>query len=219
MTFDDLFEFCPTPMLVTNSEGIIIESNAKTRELAGFKSKKEAFEAHYSTQPCNISAFSEDFIIQDNLALNSPRAIQFISMYRFIDAKFHIHLGTKSKTKNGLVLTNMFEISNHTSPFLIELLCLHSTKSLIDKDRGFTYLFKDSNNIKNMFSKQELRCIKYMTHLFSTKLIADKMALSVRTVEAYIINIKNKLGINSKHEIIDHCIKNRLLSFEDLFKQ
>ncbi|MBA2652991.1 MAG: hypothetical protein H0U73_12115 [Tatlockia sp.] len=43
---------------------------------------------------------------------------------------------------------------------------------------------------------------------FSTKLIAEKMSLSVRTVEVYIINNRIKLNVNSKHEIIDHCIKN-----------
>ncbi len=218
MTFDELFENCPTPMLVTNSEGVIIESNAKTRELAGFKSKKEAYEAHYSEQPCDISTFSEDLIFQDNLALNATHPIHFLSMYRFVDSKFHIHLGNKSKTKDGLILTNMFEISNYICPLLTELLCLHSTKSMIDKDRGFTYLFQEGNKIKNLFSKQELQCIKYMTRSFSTKLIAEKMSLSIRTVEAYIINIRNKLNVNSKHEIIDHCIEHRLLSFEDLFK-
>jgi DNA-binding CsgD family transcriptional regulator len=217
MNFDKLFEYCPAPMLITNTEGIILESNARTRELAGFKNKKEGTFVHYSEQPCDISAFSEDFIIQDNLAINSPVPIQFLSMYRFSDSKFHIHFGNKSKTEDGMVLTSMFEISNYTNPLLIELLCLHSTVSLFDKNRGFTYIFQGNDQIKNIFSKKELQCIRYLCRSFSIKLIANEMCLSPRTVEGYLDNIKNKLGVNSKHEIVTHCIKHKLLSFEDLF--
>jgi len=50
----------------------------------------------------------------------------------------------------------------------------------------------------------------------SNKEIADALCLSVRTVQAHLQNIFNKLGVGSRSEAIVYALKKGWLSLEEL---
>jgi DNA-binding NarL/FixJ family response regulator len=50
----------------------------------------------------------------------------------------------------------------------------------------------------------------------SNKQIADKLSLSMRTVQAHLRNVFNKLNVGSRTEAVISALKNGLLTFEDI---
>lgn len=56
------------------------------------------------------------------------------------------------------------------------------------------------------FSKREYECLYYTVRGKSAKQIAFHLKISTRTVEEHLINIKNKLNVYSKNELIDKTI-------------
>lgn len=81
----------------------------------------------------------------------------------------------------------------------------------IQKKHGFydetQKRFYLGNEFKNDFlTLQEYKLLKLILRGFTAKKMALQLQLSVRTVESYIENIKNKLRCRTKNEIIDVAI-------------
>jgi DNA-binding CsgD family transcriptional regulator len=62
------------------------------------------------------------------------------------------------------------------------------------------------NNV--YFSKQEIKCLRLLISGKTIRLISEHMSLSPRTVEYYLENIKRKLQIKTKSELIEIVIQN-----------
>lgn len=60
-------------------------------------------------------------------------------------------------------------------------------------------------------SKREIECILFLLKSMTTEAIAGCLQLSQRSVESYFVNIKNKLNVKLKHEILDTVILGGLL--------
>ena len=63
---------------------------------------------------------------------------------------------------------------------------------------------------------RELEVVKLAAKGLSNKDIAQKLCLSVRTVQAHLGNILNKLMVGSRTEAVLYCLKRGWLALEDL---
>jgi DNA-binding CsgD family transcriptional regulator len=58
----------------------------------------------------------------------------------------------------------------------------------------------------NYFTKRENEVMHYLVRGKTAKGIADKLKLSQRTVECYLVNLKHKLGASNKSELIEKIL-------------
>ena len=64
------------------------------------------------------------------------------------------------------------------------------------------------NSVDNIYlTKQEIRCLKLLITGKSFRLIGNALKLSPRTVEHYIENIKHKLNVKTKADLIEKVIQ------------
>lgn len=63
---------------------------------------------------------------------------------------------------------------------------------------------------KNYLSKRELECLHLTIKGYTAKRIARVLDISHRTVEEYLVNIRLKIGANSKSELIEMTIEHFL---------
>lgn len=77
---------------------------------------------------------------------------------------------------------------------------------------------KEETEIKENIplSKRELEVLQVLTTGLSNKQIADKLNISLRTVEVHKGNIMKKLELFSTAELVVYAIKNRIVNIEDL---
>lgn len=62
-------------------------------------------------------------------------------------------------------------------------------------------------------SKREMECLYYLSLGKSAKEIGRILKISPRTVESYLINIRRKVGLNTKNELISLSYKNHINKF------
>jgi two-component system response regulator NreC len=60
-------------------------------------------------------------------------------------------------------------------------------------------------------TKREIEIIKLVSEGFINKEIADKLSISIRTVDAHKSNIMQKLKLKSNVEMVKYAIKNKLI--------
>jgi len=64
--------------------------------------------------------------------------------------------------------------------------------------------------------ERELEALKLVAQGKSNKEIAGALSISVRTVQAHLVNIFNKLGVNSRTEAVIRAIKEGWVTIDDL---
>lgn len=67
------------------------------------------------------------------------------------------------------------------------------------------------NNNHSSISKREMETIRFLCHGYSVKEAAKLMKISPRTVEQYFNNLKIKLGLGRKSQIINFFLENNIL--------
>lgn len=74
----------------------------------------------------------------------------------------------------------------------------------------------EGDAVDNVLSDRELEVLKLAAKGLSNRDIADKLFLSIRTVQAHLGNIFNKLDVGSRTEAILYGLKKGWFSIEDL---
>lgn len=78
--------------------------------------------------------------------------------------------------------------------------------------KNFVSKIKDEINKKEEpLTKRETEILKYVAEGYINKEIADKLSISVRTVDAHKNNIMNKLKLKSSIDMVKYAIKNNLV--------
>jgi len=80
----------------------------------------------------------------------------------------------------------------------------------------FRNLGKPTGRASDLLTEREIDVLKAAAKGMSNKDIAEQLSLSVRTVEAHLGTIFNKLGVGSRTEAIIHALKNGWLALNDI---
>jgi len=82
-------------------------------------------------------------------------------------------------------------------------------KSYIEKAKNTS---GEPQNPHELLSKREIEILKMFAEGFINKEIADKLFISVRTVESHKNHIMQKLGLKTQVELVRYAIKNNLVN-------
>jgi len=70
--------------------------------------------------------------------------------------------------------------------------------------------------LAEVLSKREVEVLRLATKGLSNQDIANELCLSLRTIQAHLGHIFNKLGVSSRTEAVVHALKEGWISFEDV---
>nr|WP_206767700.1 response regulator transcription factor [Brevibacillus formosus] len=73
------------------------------------------------------------------------------------------------------------------------------------------WLKSDARTLPSVLTLREKELVRLIVLGYTNKEMADKLLISVKTVENHKTNIMQKLGLDSKHQLIQYAIKNRYL--------
>jgi len=71
---------------------------------------------------------------------------------------------------------------------------------------------EDSNNNENQLSKRELEVLRLFAEGFSNQEIADKLFISIRTVESHKNHIMQRLELKSSVDLVKFAIRNNIVN-------
>lgn len=97
--------------------------------------------------------------------------------------------------------------------YLLKNITLSELNAAIEKvNRGGKYFFdkpeeKQNNNQPPELTDREIQILKMLANELSAKEIADKLNVSVRTIDTHRENIKKKFNVNSMVSLVKQAIK------------
>ncbi|WP_409178942.1 response regulator [Brevibacillus fortis] len=84
-------------------------------------------------------------------------------------------------------------------------------KTSVSQEIIHTWLKSDAKTLPSVLTLREKELVRLIVLGYTNKEMADKLLISVKTVENHKTNIMQKLGLDSKHQLIQYAIKNRYL--------
>jgi DNA-binding CsgD family transcriptional regulator len=138
----------------------------------------------------------------DSLILNGKPYINQLEIQPHVDKKIDILV-----TKN-ILTNNQGRETGIVCTFVdITGLSFNSTPSKFSFDENtlrYNFLIEKQ---QEYFTRREFSVFKCLMRGYTSKLIAIRLGLSIRTVEGYIVAIKQKLQCNSKQEVIETAMR------------
>lgn len=142
-------------------------------------------------------------------------AIKVLILSMFIDESF-IHQAIKAGVKGYLhknttreEMLLAIETIYSGSDFYSENVSNIILKTYIEKAKSS---IEDQGNPHELLSKREIEILKMFAEGFINKEIADKLFISIRTVESHKNHIMQKLNLKTQVELVKYAIKHNLIN-------
>jgi DNA-binding CsgD family transcriptional regulator len=105
----------------------------------------------------------------------------------------------------GIFICGISIVENNFSELIKFLTQIKDMNLLSSNNHSFFHQTMISSNIIDgvYIPKREMECLMYLTQGNTAKMTAQKLKISPRTVEYYIDNIKIKLNVHSKNELLN----------------
>jgi DNA-binding CsgD family transcriptional regulator len=116
-----------------------------------------------------------------------------------------LHDPTKPNTLTIFQGTNI-RLCDLKSSTLHSIFNIHALACIQQNEKTSSYSFHDKIDC---LSSKESECFFYWIRGYSAKEIARKLQRSHRTVEIHLANIKQKIGLQKKSQIIEWSIHNQ----------
>ena len=84
-------------------------------------------------------------------------------------------------------------------------------KTSVSQDIIDQWLNSEPKKPTSVLTVREKEILRFIVLGYANKEIADKLSISVKTVENHKTNMMQKLDLDSKHELIQYAIKNKYL--------
>lgn len=87
----------------------------------------------------------------------------------------------------------------------------HFYRTSVSQEMIRQWMKSDAKVMPSILTDREKEIVRLIVLGYTNKDIAEKLSISVKTVENHKTNIMQKLSIDSKHELIQYAIKNKYL--------
>jgi DNA-binding CsgD family transcriptional regulator len=201
----------PGYFAIMDLQSKFLVANNTALKWAGFNSFDAITGESYGNMSCEASMQHEIFAQQDRRVIYKDERLRLLSYLCCANSDWKIILGEKYPIRNEE--DQIIGVACHFNDI--------TSFGLIDFNRFFpvTYerygvrMLKKSTvyELKNTYPDASLssrlaECIFFLLRGKTVKEIAEILNLSKRTAEGYIDDIKDKMGCNSKSELIEKCL-------------
>jgi DNA-binding CsgD family transcriptional regulator len=177
-------------------------------KILGWKNVDRALGTSDYETPCKVSEYADRFIAEDLQVFNSDTNILNLEIYECAAGwKSLIIKKLPFKNKDGRIVATFcqaLDVSN-IKIFIGFQSLSYADNKIIYKPEPSTYIL-NSEHCPLPLSTRQQECLFWLIRGKTMKEIAYLLNLSERTIEAYIDNIKYKLGCYTKGQIIEKAI-------------
>jgi DNA-binding CsgD family transcriptional regulator len=190
------FQTLPLIYVIKDKKGRFQFMTEIAAQHAGANSADELNNLTISDLPCDAADFSDDFYHYENMTMYQRSETLLLSL-------IHSAQGAKiSLICNKPIINNRGEVEGVETWAQI----LPSATGLDKIIQGYQHISLDDSMNQPSNSKvltlREQECVHYLTRGFTFPEIANKLLISPRTVETHVTNIKIKLGVKTRAELI-----------------
>lgn len=203
----------PGFVVVKDCDSNYLVSNQRATELLGYSSLDSIAGITDYDAKCDAARFAEQFIIEDQLAVNTNKSVSLLYFLKYADEKVYCLLSQKKLLTNPNTKQSMGIYCHST--FLNNAILNSINKNIFDQDNRFLrnndahlggYYLDEYPHPEIMLSKSQAWCLFYLLRGKTCKEIGKILMLSPRTVEKYVESIKEKFECSTKSQLIEKAI-------------
>jgi len=202
---------------IMDQESRFVVATTASLMLIGYNNIDQAHNTKYHDMPCGASENADVFEKEDQSVMRSQTPVKILTCQPLHKGKHHTMLGEKHPViLNGEIIGVSVRFMDITHLRLVDLsrFIMRSDAPFRGKKDPFQYSFiLDSHYHDFGLSERQAECLFLLLRGKSSKVIANILGLSYRTVEGYINEIKIKMGCDSKAQIIERAISEGLLNY------
>lgn len=196
---------------LTNRDHKCEFTNNTTAKLFGFKDVASMNGTGPFEMRCPAVESANEFIKQFNYVFDSGESISVFDVHQYADGQQRVYITKKSPimAPGSQRVTHVMTVCSEVSSQLIGQIFsrLKKQNSYFDGDfKNNVSYYVDFFPNKGRLSKRELECLYYLAQGKSAKEVGASMKISARTAQSYLDNIKDKLNVNSRSELVQYAI-------------
>lgn len=201
-----LIDHMPGYYSVLDLHSNFLFGNARSLEASGFHALDNMQGFSYRDMKCKAAEQHEVFCRQDSQVIQQQRPLRILGHYCYNNDDWRVIFGEKfilkDENNQPTAIAQHFYDVTRSKVFNLTMLCDGEPVSSKPSYQQKSYIIEDEYPELNL-SERETECFFYLLRGHSAKSIADRLSLSVRTIEYYFENIKHKFNCYSKSELVD----------------
>ncbi len=211
---------------LTDQNNKCIYANDYTAKLFGFQNHESVININPYDMRCPAVESADEFIKQYDYVFQSEKSLSVFDVHTYADGEQHIYMTKKSPIKDPItdevthVMTVCGEINSQFIGQIFAKLQLQNKMLENSTAKNVSYYIGQLPCGDDLTNRQ-LELLYYLVQGYSQKEIAHVMKLSPRTIESYLENIKIKLNIYNRSQLIQYAISIGMLHYvpQSVFRQ
>lgn len=199
-----ILESLPDFVWITDLQHRYIAGSEKSAKILGFESREKMLGSHMSEIPCDIE--TEVLCEQRDYVIASKKTIEVLDVHPYASGNVQVHYARRApyfdeQGKLVGVMTLAHEVNFKLFSKLVYMLVQSDEKYHQRKNLNRSY--KINTDQIQSFTQRELECFYYLLYGYTAKKIASVLAISNRTVEIHLNNLKAKMELTNKSDLIE----------------
>lgn len=188
-----------------------LKMSSLAANLLGWRDPEEAYGKSDYDIPAIMARCAPRFIYCDRLSLKSNKRLvtleflNFASGWKMMLVEKNLHFSTH-------IILQSTEITK-TPLFNVAYTLLKSNVPHWDKSKDDASYILGENYPELSLSQRQTECLFYLVRGKTAKHILRILGIDYRTVETHIFHIKNKLGCNTKEQLIEKAFESGIAYF------
>lgn len=210
------------PSFLMQFPGIVLYKDKNSRflgcssefsNLLGYKKPELAIGSTDYELPCDAVKNANAYLAEDQRVIKENKKLSFLQISRFADGLTQALYYEKAplinfkKSQVVGVLCQGFAIKGAFLSNIYKVFSAMSNRQQFKTAWLGNYTIETEVDCLSNFSQREMECLFYLLRGKSAKEIAKTLAISSRTVETYLENLKFKTNSQSKGELINFCFQ------------
>lgn len=205
-----IFEQLPGCWGCKDQHSTYIYTNAEFAKMLGFDDCSEAIGKNDHQIPGRTPECAQTYIEQDLLVMKTGKTIQVLDIHPYSDGKWRAHIFTKSPWRNsdnqiiGTILSGI-ELKNTAVLEIGHWLC----KSIGFSQAKYSAIQHNLSisNHRIELNNRESEVLFLLLYGKKPQYIANTLGLAVKTIENYVIKLREKFNANTKGELLDLALE------------
>lgn len=209
-------EKLPGLFFVKDANSCYISASSGSAQIFGFSDVEQVVGIRDYNLRCKASEAANGFIAEDQQVVSTGKSMVTLNVCCYSDDKWMLLLGQKKPVidKNGDASGVFFQGIDITDLSVLKYCMQLNERSLgVGSAKSTSYILNAEHCPLRQLSARQQECLFWLVRGKTFREIAVLLGLSLRTVEAYIECIKNKLGCYTKGQIIEKAIDSGFLFY------
>lgn len=206
-----------------NSELHYLGASRRMIKLFGFNDFDDVVGKSVYEIKCKAVECADQFMYQDKLVLSKGISMDILDIHAFHGNITKLLLGHRSPLydEQNQIIGTVYRGIKIEKELIEKLFCLLIASEKYYKNNKQNSYSNTMEKIDHTITSREKECLFYIVHGFTAKHIANKMAISPRTVETFMVSLKNKMHCHSKNQLIEAAINAGYLTYipDTVFKK